>query len=186
MKFTAEQIAGMVKGVVAGNPQESISTVSKIEEGTPGSISFLANPKYTHFIYETRASIVIVNNDFVPEHPVNCTLIKVESAQVAFGKLLELYNQIRNDRKGISPQAFISGSAKIGDSPYVGEFVWIGENVVIGNNVKLYPQVYIGDNTTIGDNTVLYPGVKIYSDIVIGKNCMFHAGTVISPLGDVG
>lgn len=183
MKFTAKQIAGLVNGIVEGNPETSIDKVSRIEEGMQGSISFLSNPLYTHFIYTTQASIVIVNKSFIPEHSISSTLIRVDSAEVAFAKLLELYNQIKDNKSGISKQCFISGSARLGENLYVGEFASIGENTDIGNNVKIYPQVYIGDNTRIGDNTVLYPGVKIYSDNIIGKNCIFHAGTVIGSDG---
>jgi UDP-3-O-[3-hydroxymyristoyl] glucosamine N-acyltransferase len=183
MNFTAKQIAEMVNGVVDGNPEIAIDRVSKIEEGVPGSISFLANPVYTQYIYKTEASIVIVNKSFVPDFPINATLIRVDSAEIAFLKLLELYNQIKNNKTGISKQSVISETARLGENLYVGEFASIGENVVIGNNVKIYPQVYIGDNTTIGDNTILFPGVKIYSDIIIGKNCIFHAGVVIGSDG---
>jgi UDP-3-O-[3-hydroxymyristoyl] glucosamine N-acyltransferase len=183
MKFTAKQISELVNGIVEGNPEISINKVSRIEEGKPGSISFLSNPVYTHFIYTTEASIVIVNKSFIPEHPINSTLIRVDSAEVAFAKLLELYNQIKYNKSGISKQCVIAESARLGENLYVGEFASIGENTDIGNNVKIYPQVYIGDNTRIGDNTILYPGVKIYSDNIIGKNCIFHAGTVIGSDG---
>ena len=183
MKFTAKQISELVNGIVEGNPEIAIHEVSRIEEGKPGSISFLSNPLYTHFIYTTEASIVIVNKSFISEHPINSTLIRVDSAEVAFAKLLELYNRIKDNKSGISKQCFIAGSAKLGENLYVGEFASIGEGTDIGNNVKIYPQVYIGDNTRIGDNTILYPGVKIYSDNIIGKNCIFHAGTVIGSDG---
>jgi len=183
MKFTAKQISELVNGFIEGNPDVSIQKVSKIEEGEPGSITFLSNPLYTHFIYKTEASIVIVNKSFIPEHPIKSTLIRVDSAEAAFGKLLEVYNQIKDNKSGISKQCFIAGSAKMGENLYVGEFAWIGENTKIGKNVKIHPQVYIGDNSWIGDNTVLYPGVKIYSDIIIGKNCIFHAGVVIGSDG---
>ncbi len=183
MRFTAKQISELVSGLVEGNPDTTISKVSKIEEGTPGSISFLSNPLYTQYIYTTEASVVIVNKSFVAERPVKTTLIRVDSAEVAFGKLLELYNQIKDNKKGISKQCVIADSARLGENLYIGEFTYIGENVLIGNNVKIHPQVYIGDNTTIGDNTILYPGVKIYSDNIIGKNCIFHAGVIIGSDG---
>ena len=183
MKFSAKQISELVDGFVEGNPEVTIQNVSKIEEGKSGSISFLSNPLYTHYIYKTEASIVIVNKSFVPEYPIKTTLIRVDCAEVAFGKLLALYNQIKDTKTGISKQCFITESAKLGENLYVGEFAWIGENVEIGNKVKIHPQVYIGDNTKIGDNTVLYPGVKIYSDNIIGKNCIFHAGVVIGSDG---
>jgi len=167
MKFTAKQISEIVNGVVEGDPETTIHKISKIEEGETGSISFLSNPLYTPHIYKTKASVVIVNRSFVPEHPVTSTLIRVESAEVAFGKLLGLYNQIKNNKTGISKQCYIADSASLGENLYIGEFAYIGENTVIGNNVKIHPQVYIGDNTTIGDNTILFPGVKIYSDNII-------------------
>ncbi len=183
MKFSAKQIAELLGGVVDGNPDVEVNKLSKIEEGEPNSLSFLANPLYTHYIYTTNASAVIVNKTFVPEHPVKSTLIKVESAELAFAKLLEIYNQIKQNKVGISKQSFIAESAKIGENLYLGEFAYIGENAVIGKNVKIYPQVYIGDNTTVGDNTVIYAGVKIYSENKIGKNCILHSGTVIGSDG---
>ena len=183
MKFTAGQISELVGGIVEGDPGVSIQKVSKIEEGEPGSISFLSNPLYTQYIYKTEASIVIVNRAFIPEHPVKATLIRVDSAEVAFARLLEIYNQIKDNKKGISKQCFIAETASLGENLYIGEFAWIGENTQIGNNVKIHPQVYIGDNTTIGDNTILHPGVKVYSDIHIGKNCILHAGVVIGSDG---
>ena len=179
MEFKASQIAAMISGTVEGNPEAAITKLSKIEEGEPGSLSFLANPLYTQYIYNTRASIVIVNNTFAAEHPVAATLIRVESADIAFAKLLEVYNKIKYDKKGISVHSVISGSARLGDHVFVGDFAVIGDNVVIGNNVKIYPQVFIDDNCTIGDNTMLFSGVKLYSDNRIGNNCIIHAGTVI-------
>ena len=183
MKFAARQIAELVNGIIEGDPEVTIGMVSKIEEGKPGSISFLANPLYTHYIYTTAASVVIVNKSFVPERPVPCTMIRVDSAEVAFGALLELYNRIKDNKIGISKLSSIAPSARLGENIYVGDFTYIGEDVQIGNNVRIHPQVFIGDNTTIGDNTILYPGVKIYSDNVIGKDCIFHAGVVIGSDG---
>ncbi|MEW6467810.1 MAG: UDP-3-O-(3-hydroxymyristoyl)glucosamine N-acyltransferase [Bacteroidota bacterium] len=183
MEFTAAQIAGLLGGQIEGNEQVKISKLSKIEEGEPGSLSFLANPLYTQYIYTTKASLVIVNRDFAPTAPVPATLVRVDSAEKAFARLLEMYNQIKLDKKGISPKAHISGSAKVGKDVYAGEFSFIGENVRIGDNVKIYPQVYVGDNTIIGDNTTLFAGVKIYSDTRIGANCIIHSGTVIGSDG---
>lgn len=161
MKFTAQQISGLVNGVIEGNPEETIHKVSRIEEGVPGSISFLSNPLYTQYIYKTEASIVIVNKTFIAEHPVKSTLIRVDSAEVAFARLLEIYNQVKNNKQGISEKASIDATAVLGENLYIGDFAYIGENVRLGNNVKIHPQVFIGDNTTIGDNTILFPGVKI-------------------------
>lgn len=183
MKFKAKQIAEMLQGIVEGNPEAEVYKLAKIEEGTDGSLTFLANPLYTQFIYSTNATIAIVNKDFVPEKPINTTLIKVDNAYTAFAKLLEIYNQIKNNKVGISKHAFISESAKVGQNVYIGEFVFIGENVEIGNNCKLYPHTFIGDNTTVGENTIMFAGVKIYSDNVIGKNCTFHAGVVVGADG---
>ena len=183
MKFTAAQIAGLVGGTVEGNPEATITKLSKIEEGEAGSLSFLSNPLYTPHIYRTGASVVIVNNTFVAENRIGATLIRVDNADIAFAKLLEVYNQIKNDKKGISKLSAIAESAKLGTDVYVGEFAVVGEQVVIGDNVKIHPHVYVGDNSIIGDNTILFSGVKIYSDNKIGRRCMLHAGTVIGSDG---
>ncbi|MEI6487821.1 MAG: UDP-3-O-(3-hydroxymyristoyl)glucosamine N-acyltransferase [Bacteroidota bacterium] len=183
MKFSAQQIAELLNGQIEGDPNSEIWKLSKIEEGELGSISFLANPKYTHFIYSTRSTLVIVNKDLVLTEPVSTTLIRVESAEIAFSKLLEMYNQVKLNKTGISKHAYISESANIGYNIYAGEFAVIGDNVKIGNNVKIYPQVVIGENSVIGDNTTLFAGVKIYSETVIGKDCILHSGTVIGSDG---
>ncbi len=183
MKFTASQIAALLNGEIDGNPDIEVNSLSKIEEGVPGSISFLANPAYTQYIYSTQASIVIINKDFTLNGPVNCTLIKVSSADIAFQQLLEMYNQVKLNKTGVSQQAFISESASTGDHLYAGAFAFVGDNVKIGNNVQLYTKVYIGDNCVIGDNTTLFAGVKVYSETIIGKNCIIHSGTVIGSDG---
>ena len=183
MQFTATQIAGLLNGQIEGNADVSVTKLSKIEEGVPGSISFLSNPLYTQYLYNTAASVVIINKDFELTAPVTSTLIRVESAANAFAQLLEMYNQVKLNKKGISKMAFIAESAKVGSDIYAGEFSFVGENASIGNNVKIYPQVYIGDNAVIGDNTTLFAGVKIYSETVIGKNCIIHSGTVIGSDG---
>lgn len=183
MEFTARQIADLLQGEIEGNEAVIVSKLSKIEEGVPGSVSFLANPRYTQYIYNTEASLVIVNNDLELTAPVKATLLRVESAQAAFTKLLEMYNQIKLNKSGISAQSCIADTAKMGSNVYAGAFVFVGENVTIGNNVKLYPHVYIGDNSVIGDNTIMFSGVKIYSDTVVGKNCIIHSGTVIGSDG---
>jgi len=183
MQFSAQQIAGILNGTIEGNPDVSVSTLSKIEEGKPGSISFLANPAYTQYIYNTEATLVIVNSDFVATGPIAATLIRVESAAAAFAKLLEMYNQVKLNKTGISKQAYIAESATVGENIYAGEFAVVSDNARIGNNVKIYPQVYIGDNVVIGDNTTLFAGVKIYSDCVVGKSCIIHSGTVIGSDG---
>jgi UDP-3-O-[3-hydroxymyristoyl] glucosamine N-acyltransferase len=183
MEFSAKQIAGILNGIIEGNPDVSITKLAKIEEGVPGSISFLSNPIYTHYLYTTEASLVIINKDYVLTGPVSATLIRVNSAAAAFAKLLEMYNQVKLNKTGISKHAYISEKAKVGDNIYAGEFAVVSDYAQIGNNVKIYPQVYIGDNVTIGDNTTLFAGVKIYSDTLVGKNCIIHSGTVIGSDG---
>lgn len=183
MKFTAQQIADILEGDVVGNPEEEVSKLSKIEEGEKGSLTFLSNPKYNPYLYTTNASIAIVNKSFVPEKEVTTTLIKVDNAYKSFSKLLEFYNEVKNNKSGIEQPSFISESSKIGKNAYVGAFTYIGENVVIGDNVKIYPNCYIGDNTTIGDNCVLFAGVKVYSETQIGNNCKIHSSTTIGSDG---
>ncbi len=185
MKFTAQQIAGILEGEVEGNPDVQVSKLSKIEEGTTGSLTFLANPKYTSYIYETKASIAIVNKDFAPENPIHITLIKVEDAYKAFSKLLEYYNMVKLNKTGIEQPSFIAESVTIANTEnlYVGAFTYIGENVTIGDNVKIYPNVYIGDNVTIGNHTILFAGAKIYSDVEIGNNCIINSGVIIGADG---
>ncbi len=183
MKFTAQQIADILKGEVIGDSFTEVYKLSKIEEGVEGSLTFLSNPKYTNYIYSTQASIVIVNHSFVPENEVKTTLIKVEDAYKAFSTLLEFYNQIKLSKSGIETPSFISDSAVYGNNIYVGAFSYIGNNVVIGNNVKIYPNTFIGDNVKIGDNVILFSGVKIYSESIIGNNCNIHSGTIIGSDG---
>lgn len=185
MEFSAQQIAQLLNGTVEGDENVTVKNVSKIEEGTPGTLSFLSNPVYTNFIYTTDASIVIVNNGLVLDKPVKegCTLIRVENAYESFAKLLEMYSQIRGSKTGIEQPSFISPGAEMGTDCYIGAFAYIGQNVKIGNNVKIYPHVYIGDNSSIGDNTVLYSGVKVYHECRIGANCTVHANTVIGSDG---
>jgi len=183
MKFTATQIAGILEGEVEGNPQIAVHKLSKIEEGEKGSLTFLANPKYTSYIYSTKASITIVNKDFIPEQSLSTTLIKVEDAYKSFSKLLEYYNQVKNNKVGVESPSFISESARYGEGFYLGAFSYLGENVKIGNNVKVYPNVYIGDNVTIGDNVMIFAGAKIYSESIIGDNCTIHSGVIIGADG---
>lgn len=183
MQFTAKQIAELLQGKIEGNPDAAVNNLSKIEEGAPGTLSFLANPLYTPHIYSTKASIVIVRDDLSLEKPVQTTLVRVKDPYSCFAKLLEMYNQIKLDKKGVSEHAFIAKTAKIGKDVYVGAFAYIGENAVIGNNVKIYPQVYVGDNVVVKENTTLFQGVKIYSECLVGSNCIIHAGTVIGSDG---
>ena len=183
MKFTAAQIAVILEGEVEGNPEVEVSKLSKIEEGGPESLSFLANPKYTQFIYTTKASIVIVNKIFKAEKEINSTLIRVEDAYKSFSKLLEYYNQVKMNKTGIESPVFISKSAIYGENIYIGAFAYLGENIKIGNNTKIYPNVYIGDNVVIGDNVILFSGAKIYSDTLIGDNCVIHSCAILGADG---
>jgi UDP-3-O-[3-hydroxymyristoyl] glucosamine N-acyltransferase len=183
MKFKAQQIADILEGEVVGNPDEEVFKLSKIEEGEKGSLTFLSNPKYNAFLYTTDASVAIVNKSFVPEKEVRTTLIKVADAYSSFSKLLEFYNEVKNNKLGREVPNFVSESAKIGENEYIGAFVYIGENVLIGKNVKIYPNSFIGDNSSIGDNTVIFAGVKIYSDTQIGTSCKIHAGVIIGADG---
>lgn len=185
MEFSAKQIASLLNGKVEGDESVSVSTLAKIEEGKKGSLCFLSNKLYTPYLYETDASIVIVNHSLELDKPVKptCTLIRVEDAYTSFAKLLEIYYEIKQNKKGIEQPSFISASAKLGSDCYVGAFAYIGEHVVIGKNVKIYPHCYIGDNTTIGDNCIFYSGVKIYHECVIGNDCTIHASSVIGSDG---
>ncbi|RED49502.1 UDP-3-O-(3-hydroxymyristoyl)glucosamine N-acyltransferase [Seonamhaeicola aphaedonensis] len=183
MKFTAQQIAGILEGDVVGNPEAEVSKLSKIEEGTEGSLTFLANPKYTAHIYTTKASVAIVNKTFNPETSIETTLIKVDDAYKSFSKLLEYYNEVKNNKVGIELPSFISSTAKHGENLYLGAFSYIGDNVSIGENVKIFPNVYIGDNVTIGNNSVIFAGAKIYSETVIGNGCVINSGAIIGADG---
>ncbi len=183
MKFTAAQIAELLNGTVEGNEKAIVRNVSKIEEGKPETLTFLANPKYNQHIYNTKADVVIVNDTFIAEHPVNTTLIRVPDAYAALAQLLEMYEQSQPKKTGIEQPSFVDESAKIGDFVYIGAFAYIGENVSLGNNVMIYPHAYIGDNVKVGDNTVIYPGVKVYKNCIIGQHCTIHAGAIIGSDG---
>ena len=183
MKFTAAQIAGILEGEVVGNPNAEVFKLSKIEEGTEGSLTFLANPKYTNYIYSTKATVTIVNSTFEPEQEITTTLIKVEDAYKSFSKLLEYYNQVKLMKSGIEQPSVISDGVTYGSDLYLGSFCYVGKNVTIGNNVKIYPNSFIGDNVTIGDDCVFFAGVRIYSETVIGNRCTIHSGTIIGSDG---
>ncbi|WP_298499263.1 UDP-3-O-(3-hydroxymyristoyl)glucosamine N-acyltransferase [uncultured Algibacter sp.] len=183
MKFTAQQIAGILEGDVVGNPDIEVSKLAKIEEGFEGALTFLSNPKYTPHIYTTKASVTIVNKTFVPENSINTTLIKVDDAYLAFSKILEYYNSVKLNKTGVEQPSFISESSKYGDNVYIGAFSYIGENVVMGENVKVFPNAYIGDNVVIDNNTIVFSGAKIYSETIIGKNCVINAGAIIGADG---
>jgi len=183
MKFTANQIAELLGGKIVGDESAEVFRLSKIEEGTPGSLTFLSNPKYTAHIYSTNATITIVDQDFEPEKDISTTLIKVSNAYAAFSTLLEHYNLIKSNKSGVESPVYISDTATYGTDIYIGAFSHIGANVSIGNNVKIYPNSYIGDNVTIGHNTTLYAGAKIYSDCQIGNHCTIEAGVIIGADG---
>lgn len=183
MKFTAEQIAGILEGEVIGNPNAEVYKLSKIEEGTEGSLTFLANPKYQNYIYSTQATITIVNASFEPEQEIATTLIKVDDAYKSFSKLLEYYNQVKLMKSGIEQPSVVSENVTYGEHLYLGSFCYIGKNVKIGNNVKIYPNTFIGDNVVIGDNCVFFAGVRVYSETEIGNNCTIHSGSIIGSDG---
>jgi UDP-3-O-[3-hydroxymyristoyl] glucosamine N-acyltransferase len=183
MKFTAQLIAGYLKGEIVGDPDVVVTTVAKIEEGHKGAISFLSNMNYEQYLYTTGSSIVLVNNDFVPSAEVKATMIRVANAYEAFASLLNLYEESKPKKTGISKAAVIEESARLGDDVYIGAMAYIGENVVLGRGVHIYPHAYIGDNTTVGEGSVLYSGVKIYHECRLGKNCIIHAGAVVGSDG---
>lgn len=183
MEFKAHNIADFLHGTVEGDENISVSNVSRIEDGKPGTLAFLANPKYERYLYETQASIVLINKSFIPEQPVPCTLIRVEDAYQAFASLLDLYQQTKMQKTGIEQPSFIDTSAVTGKNIYVGAFAYIGAQAKIGDQVKIYPQAYIGNHVKIGKNTIIYAGAKIYDDCVIGENCVIHAGAVIGSDG---
>ncbi len=183
MRFSALEIANLIDGEIEGNPDIFVENLSKIEEGKPNTITFLANPKYEDFIYKTEASLILVNKNFIPVKPLKATLIRVSDPYRSFAALLEEFNKKRRSKVGIEQPSFVSPSATLGENVYLGAFSYIGENVVIGNNVKIYPQTYIGDNVIIGDDSIIFAGVKIYHECEIGKNCTIHSGAVIGSDG---
>lgn len=183
MEFTARQIADFLTGEIEGDPSVAVSDFSKIEEGKAGTLSFLSNPKYTHFLYDTQASIVLVSRDFVAEKEIKSTLIRVSNPYESLAKLMNLVVQQKPRKTGISPLAFISQNAQIGDDALIEAFSCIGENVSIGSNVTIHPQVYIADNVTIGNNVTLFPGVVIHHNTIIGNRCIIHSNAVIGSDG---
>jgi UDP-3-O-[3-hydroxymyristoyl] glucosamine N-acyltransferase len=183
MKFKASQIAEILQGKVIGNPNAEVFKLSKIEEGSEGSLTFLSNPKYSNYIYTTNASVTIVNNTFVAENEIKTTLIKVEDAYGAFAKILEFYNQAKNNKSGIETQTIISENVKYGENLYLGSFSYIGTNVVLGNNVKIHQNCFIGDNVIIGNNVTIFAGAKIHSETEIGNNCQIYSGAIIAADG---
>ena len=183
MDFSAQQIASFVQGEIVGDADVTVNTFAKIEEGKPGSITFLSNPKYEHFIYDTDASIVLVNRDFIPEKPIKATLIKVDNAYETLAKLMTLYEQSKTQNKGIASTAIIAKSAKIGKDVYIGAYVVIDDDVVIGDNTQIYPHTYVGKNASVGEGSLIYSGVNIYHDCQIGNHVTLHSGVVIGADG---
>jgi UDP-3-O-[3-hydroxymyristoyl] glucosamine N-acyltransferase len=183
MEFTAQQIADFLGGVIQGNPSVKVNDFSKIEEGKPGTLSFLSNLKYSHYIYESQASIILVNKSFQPERDVLATLIRVEDAYQSLAMLLSLVDQNKPKKTGISTLAFISASAEIDENTYIAPFAYIGDKVKVGKNTSVHPNCSIEDGAKIGDNVTLYSGVKVYNDCVIGSNCTLHSGCVIGSDG---
>ena len=183
MQFTAHEIGLLLNGTVEGNPDATVNQLAKIEEAFSGALSFLANPRYEQFLYSTNASVVIINRELVLTAPINCTVVRVDNAYTAFSVILEKYNTLKLDKKGIEQPCFIDPSAKIGEGVYIGAFSYIGPGVILGNNTKIYPNSYLADNVTIGNNTTLFAGVKIYFDCIIGSNVIIHANTVIGSDG---
>ena len=183
MEFTAEMIAGFLGGEIVGDKEAKVHTVSSIEEGRAGSLSYLTNPKYEAYIYTTGASVVLVNRTFEPAQPLSATLIKVDDAGACVLKLLEMYNAAKPRRSGISPLASVCAEAQVGEGCYIGDFAVIEADVKIGNGCQIYPQVYLGTGVSVGEGTILYPGVKVYEGCLIGRNCILHAGAVIGADG---
>ncbi len=183
MQLTAHQIGLLLNGTVEGNPEVSVNQLAKIEDAGEGSLSFLANPRYESYLYTTQASIVVINESFELSHPVSATLIRVKDAYSSFSVLLEKYNTIKMDKKGIEEPSFIHPSAKIGKDVYIGAFAYIGQGAVVGDYTKIYPHVYLGDNVNVGDNCSLFSGVKIYADCILHNNITIHACTVIGSDG---
>ncbi len=183
MEFTAEQIANVIGGRVEGNKDAKVHTFAKIEEGTEGAISFLSNPKYTHYLYNTKSSIVIVNEDVELEKDVDATLIRVPNAYESIAKLLQIYEASKPKKTGVAPQAYIAPSAKLGNNCYVGPFAYVGEGAEIGDGCQIYPHAVVGDNVKVGSNCIFYPNTTIYQGCKIGNNVTIHAGSVIGADG---
>ena len=183
MEFSAKQIAEYIQGVIEGDENATVHTFAKIEEGIPGAISFLSNPKYTHYIYETESSIVLVNKDFIPEKEVKATLIKVNNAYESLAKLMSLYEQSQPKRTGIDPLAYVAPTAKIGKDVYLAPFACVGDNAEIGDGTELHPHATVGRGAKVGKNCILYTNCNVYHDCRVGNNCILHSGCVIGADG---
>ena len=183
MEFSAKQIAEYIQGTIVGDENATVNTFAKIEEGIPGAISFLSNPKYTHYIYDTQSSIVLVNKDFTPEKEVNTTLIKVDNAYESLAKLLNLYEMSKPKKTGIDPLAYIAPTAKIGENTYIGPFACVGDYAEVGDNTSLHPHATVGSGAKVGNDCILYPHATVYHDCRIGNGCILHAGSVVGADG---
>ncbi len=183
MEITAKQLAALVHGTVDGDELVVINNYAKIEEATSGCLTFLANPKYSHYIYTTQASAVLVRNDFVPEKEIKATLIRVEDPYSTLAQLLNFVKSQQPQKQGIEQPCYISEGVEVPADAYVGAFAYVGKGVKLGKNIKIYPQVYVGDNVTLGDDVILYPGVKVYHGCKVGNRCIVHGGAVIGSDG---
>ena len=183
MEFSAKQIAAFVQGEIVGDENATVHTFAKIEEGVPGALSFLSNPKYTPYIYETKSSIVLVNKDFIPEQPINATLIKVNNAYESLAKLMTLYEQSHPKRVGIDPLAYVAPTAQIGKDVYLAPFACVGDGAVVGDGTELHPHATVGRNAKVGANCILYAHATVYHDCIVGNNCIMHAGSVVGADG---
>ena len=183
MEFSAKQIAEYIHGEIVGDEQAKVHTFAKIEEGVPGALTFLANPKYTPYIYDTQASIVLVNRDFVPEHEVKATLIRVDNAYDCLARLLTLYEQSKPKKTGIDPLAFIAPTAQVGKDVWIAPFAYVGEHAVVGDRTRIYPHATVDDGAHIGEDCTLYAGATVYHDCRIGNRCTLHAGSVVGADG---
>ena len=183
MEFTAKQIAAYIGGEIVGDENATVSTFAKIEEGMPGALSFLSNPKYTAYIYDTQSSIVLVNSDFVPEKPIKATLIKTANAYESLAKLMMLYESVKPKKRGISSMASVAESATIGENVYIGPFVYVGEKAVVGNNTIIEANASVGDGASVGSDCILYNNVTIYHGCKVGNRCILHAGSVVGSDG---
>lgn len=183
MEFSAKQIAEFIQGEIIGDENACVHTFAKIEEGVPGAISFLSNPKYTHYIYNTQASVVLVNRDFTAEQEIKATLIKVDNAYESLAKLLTLYEMSKPKKTGIDSLAFVAPTAKIGKDVYIAPFACVEDNAEVGDNTILHPHVTVGAGAKVGNNCILYSHATIYHDCRVGNNCILHAGSVIGADG---
>ena len=183
MEFSAKQIAEYIQGVIEGDENATVHTFAKIEEGIPGAISFLSNPKYTHYIYDTQSSIVLVNKDFAPEKEVKATLIRVDNAYESLAKLLNLYEMSKPKKTGVDPLAYIAPTAKIGQNVYIAPFACVADGAEVGDNTILHPHATVGTSAKVGSDCILYPHATVYHDCRVGNHCILHAGSVIGADG---